>query len=231
MIFGLERVPGDLAVAASPTLVLKRDRSATLALCLVTAITTGLAIGIGTFVASTNDLLPDISPISDGVIFGLTIGPTLGFAFGFALSGYGSAWPQWMFARQILTVRNDTPQRLLTFLEDSHALGVLRQVGPVYQFRHIELQRRLASRIPGKASPTRLQQVAVSTRWQQRQPGNTLRPFAPLNDKRARRTRCALRITVTFAALAVIAVTFILLDRGAITRTGLRIRNHRPSSQ
>ena len=221
VIFGLERVPGDLAVATSPTLVLKRDRSATLALCLVTAITTGLAIGIGTFVASTNELLPDVSPISDGLIFGLTIGPTLGFAFGFALSGYGSAWPQWIFTRQILAVRHDTPRRLLTFLEDSHALGVLRQLGPVYQFRHIELQHRLASRVPGKTSPTRLQQVAVSNRWQERQPGNTLRPFAPLNGKRTLRIRRVLRITVTFASIAVVAVTFILLTREVTTRTGL----------
>jgi hypothetical protein len=32
------------------------------------------------------------------------------------------------------------------FLADAHKRGVLRQAGAVYQFRHIELQRRLATR-------------------------------------------------------------------------------------
>jgi hypothetical protein len=32
------------------------------------------------------------------------------------------------------------------FLADAHQRGVLRQAGAVYQFRHIELQRRLANR-------------------------------------------------------------------------------------
>jgi hypothetical protein len=34
----------------------------------------------------------------------------------------------------------------MAFLADAHQRGVLRQVGAVYQFRHIELQRRLANR-------------------------------------------------------------------------------------
>jgi hypothetical protein len=32
------------------------------------------------------------------------------------------------------------------FLADAHQRGVLRQAGAVYQFRHIELQHRLANR-------------------------------------------------------------------------------------
>lgn len=34
--------------------------------------------------------------------------------------------------------------RLLSFLDDAHRLGILRQTGPVYQFRHAKLQDRLA---------------------------------------------------------------------------------------
>jgi GTPase SAR1 family protein len=220
VIVGLERVPGDLRIAASPGLVLKRDRSATLALCLVTAFAAGLIVGIGTLVVSTSELLADISPVSDAVIFGLTIGPTVGFALMFALSGYGSAWPQWVFARQTLAIRRATPRRLLAFLEDSHARGVLRQVGPVYQFRHIELQHRLASRVTGSASPTWLQQVAVSARWQEHQAGAHLRPFEPLDDKRSQRRGYALRITAVITVLAVAAASATVLDRGAITRIG-----------
>ena len=34
----------------------------------------------------------------------------------------------------------------MSFLADAHRRGVLRQAGAVYQFRHIELQHRLATR-------------------------------------------------------------------------------------
>lgn len=37
----------------------------------------------------------------------------------------------------------------MAFLADAHEhRGVLRQIGPTYQFRHLELQRRLANRSP-----------------------------------------------------------------------------------
>jgi hypothetical protein len=36
----------------------------------------------------------------------------------------------------------------MTFLDDAHCKhGVLRQVGAVYQFRHLEFQRRLAAKV------------------------------------------------------------------------------------
>jgi hypothetical protein len=38
------------------------------------------------------------------------------------------------------------------FLADAHRRGVLRQAGAVYQFRHIELQHRLATRPSRSAS-------------------------------------------------------------------------------
>ncbi|MGW7082211.1 NACHT domain-containing protein [Streptomyces sp. NPDC054871] len=38
-----------------------------------------------------------------------------------------------------------TPLRLLTFLDDAHHRGVLRQVGGTYEFRHVELRRHLAA--------------------------------------------------------------------------------------
>ena len=34
----------------------------------------------------------------------------------------------------------------MSFLADAHRRGVLRQAGAFYQFRHIELQHRLANR-------------------------------------------------------------------------------------
>ena len=35
---------------------------------------------------------------------------------------------------------------LVGFLDDAHKRGVLRQAGAAYQFRHIDLQHRLATR-------------------------------------------------------------------------------------
>jgi len=36
----------------------------------------------------------------------------------------------------------------MSFLADARERGVLRQVGTIHQFRHIELQHRLAQRPP-----------------------------------------------------------------------------------
>lgn len=47
-----------------------------------------------------------------------------------------------------LCLRWHTPLRLMRFLEDATDCGVLRTVGPTYQFRHARLQDRLASTTP-----------------------------------------------------------------------------------
>lgn len=57
-----------------------------------------------------------------------------------------SASGAFLVARIWLAVRGHTPLRLMSFLADAHRLGVLRQVGPFYQFRHAVLQDRLAGR-------------------------------------------------------------------------------------
>ncbi|MBL7630134.1 hypothetical protein I7412_23805 [Frankia sp. CN6] len=58
-----------------------------------------------------------------------------------------TVWGWFAVARWWLAVRGRLPWRLMAFLADAHEKrGVLRQVGAVYQFRHIELQRRLANR-------------------------------------------------------------------------------------
>ncbi|WP_229844721.1 NACHT domain-containing protein [Streptomyces cinnamoneus] len=72
-------------------------------------------------------------------------------ASGFALALIAFAWPHYSAARVLMTIRGQTPLRLQAFLADAHRLGILRQVGPVYQFRHASLQQRLAGqdRVPG----------------------------------------------------------------------------------
>jgi len=225
VIAGLERVPGNLEASVSPVLVLKRDRDSMVALCFVTATVASLAVGFATFALSRSELLPDISPIADAAIFGPTIGLTCALIFGFFLSGYGSAWPQWAFARQILAVRRKTPNRLMAFLEDCHKRGILRQVGPIYYFRHIELQHRLASRMPRKKSPAQAQQITVATTWQQRP--SALRPFTPSDERLARRIRFAVQVISTAAALTLVSAILIGYSHAIIARENA---NGRPSS-
>lgn len=47
-----------------------------------------------------------------------------------------SSWGRWTVARIHLAGRRRLPGDVMTFLEDAHLLGVLRQVGGVHQFRH-----------------------------------------------------------------------------------------------
>ena len=57
-----------------------------------------------------------------------------------------TAWPSYMLTTWWLAFHHHLPWSLMSFLADAHQRGVLRQAGAVYQFRHIGLQRRLATR-------------------------------------------------------------------------------------
>ncbi|WP_433789074.1 NACHT domain-containing protein [Actinoplanes sp. CA-252034] len=74
-----------------------------------------------------------------------TVAITLGTVIG-VTSGAGSAWLRFMYARTWLAVRGLAPWRILDFLDDAHDRGILRRVGPAYQFRHARLQTCLALR-------------------------------------------------------------------------------------
>jgi hypothetical protein len=133
---GLVTVPGDPAAAGSPRAVLTRDQQAALLLMLGPGLGFGLVAGLG---------------------FGLVYGPASGFIWGFGGLGVGlgggllaswtkTAWPSYMLTRGSLALRHRLPWSLMSFLADAHRRGVLRQAGAVYQFRHIDLQHRLATR-------------------------------------------------------------------------------------
>ncbi len=121
---GLEGVPGDLAEATSSQTVLARDRRAALLLMLAAGLTLGLTLGVA---------------------FGLVAGVAFSLLLG---AGY-TGWPSYLLPRGWLAVHHHLPWSLMDFLSDAHQRGVLRQVGAVYQFRHIELQHRLANRDSG----------------------------------------------------------------------------------
>ncbi|MFF4603646.1 NACHT domain-containing protein [Streptomyces sp. NPDC001339] len=67
---------------------------------------------------------------------------------GFMLALMAHSWPQYTAARSLLALRGTLPWRLQPFLADAHRLGILRQVGALYQFRHARLQYHLAVRTP-----------------------------------------------------------------------------------
>jgi hypothetical protein len=59
--------------------------------------------------------------------------------------GNHHAWLAYRIAATRRAVRGDLPWDVMRFLDDAHRLGLLRAVGPVYQFRHAELQDHLAA--------------------------------------------------------------------------------------
>ena len=145
---GLEGVPRDLYATVSPREVLASDRRAAfvnglvgwLTVGIVAAIVTGIGYGSGATTIGLGAML------AAGLAKGLTAGIAAGIVFGLASSMLNTAWPSYELARAWLTLRHRLPWSLMSFLADAHQRGVLRQAGAVYQFRHIELQHRLATR-------------------------------------------------------------------------------------
>lgn len=151
---GLEGVPSNLTTGAGPPTVLARDRGTTLLLALVTGIAAGITAGIAADVLAYHRLAPfPEAAIAFGLGIGIGTGLAIGAGFGLAVSGFGSAWPRWLVARGWMTLSGRLPPQLIAFLEDAHQRGVLTQTGAVYQFRHIELQHRLASRDADRQRP------------------------------------------------------------------------------
>jgi hypothetical protein len=77
-------------------------------------------------------------------ILGLAYGVTVGLAGG-CLGVLSRAWGAYTVSRLWLRLRDPggQPPHLMQFLDDAYRLGLLRVVGPVYQFRHAILQDHL----------------------------------------------------------------------------------------
>ncbi|MFF4403231.1 NACHT domain-containing protein [Streptomyces sp. NPDC001262] len=78
-------------------------------------------------------------------VFAANMGVFHGGVLGAAIALAAHSWPHYTIARLLLAARGQLPWRLQAFLADAHRLGILRQVGPVYQFRHARLQHHLAA--------------------------------------------------------------------------------------
>ncbi|MFJ6983171.1 MULTISPECIES: NACHT domain-containing protein [unclassified Streptomyces] len=112
----------DLTAMVGPAALLRQDRR------------TPLVVGAGSALALSATVGPML-----GILLALAVALVVGLV--------GTAWGRFALARTYLAARGDVPRDLMAFLADAHEhRGVLRQVGVVYQFRHLELQRHLARR-------------------------------------------------------------------------------------
>jgi hypothetical protein len=146
IIFGLRGVYGRMPIAASPGSTLIGSRNSALIFLFA-----GAAYGVVAAFAYGSTVRAILSggygPTAEdlAVIAGVSAGVFLGLS----LSLVRFAWPRWVLARAALASTGNLPWRLVSFLEDAHKRGVLRQAGAFYQFRHVELQRRLVERSGG----------------------------------------------------------------------------------
>ncbi|MEV6594148.1 hypothetical protein [Streptomyces acidicola] len=153
-------VPADLSAAVHAPALMEQDRRVFWRFVQV-----GSAAGaaLGTLLGMVPGLLQAITypppyntlnsadllfPAGVGLGVALFFSPALALVVAFSRTAWGeSALTRFYLARRRNGLR--LPRDLMAFLTDAHEhRGVLRQIGPAYQFRHIDLQRRLANRPP-----------------------------------------------------------------------------------
>jgi GTPase SAR1 family protein len=116
---------------------------------LTVGITTGVIIGaLGGLVTGTAVGRGHSSETMAAVACGLWLWAEIGLGLAFT-----SAWGSYLIGRLGAAVRGHLPWRLMTFLVEGHQRGVLRKNGPVYEFRHVALQERLAEEAASQKSP------------------------------------------------------------------------------
>jgi hypothetical protein len=132
--------PGRLP-SASALRTYQHDRAlAWLCFTGVTTTATATQIALDGLVQSLIDRLGDSSftaqPVH-GLLFGMTIG--------IVVAAYNTAWPNYVLCITWFAVRRLLPWRFMRFLGLLHACEILRQEGPLYSFRAVELQNYLAA--------------------------------------------------------------------------------------
>jgi NACHT domain len=140
LAFGLTDFLGSSAVAersTSPGLSYRGDRARSMIEFVAIGLMGGLATGL---------LIGGAVALMGGLAVGLAVGLPVGLVRG--------AWFAFVVAALQQTVRRPrrlpAPWRVMAVLDDAYRLGLLRTVGPAYQFRHAELQDHLA---PPQSAP------------------------------------------------------------------------------
>jgi hypothetical protein len=131
--------PTPTGQADTPLTSWRADRTLNLMRATTVGLATGLAAGLVTGLAAGF-----ADTLAFGLAVGLTYGLTLGLGAGLA-AGDHHAWMAYQIATCQLARAGRLPRTLMPFLDDAHRLGLLRTVGPAYQFRHAELHDHLAA--------------------------------------------------------------------------------------
>ncbi len=177
--FGLRHKAENLDFVPSPGHALARDEQA----FRLTALSAGLAAGAAGFLGGSMTSIFEVhgkaslsAVIGDGLGIGVASGLVIGLTFGF----YHAASPGFRVITWWLAIQRKAPWRLKRFLREAHRLTVLRQSGATYQFRHKELQLRLAERFQEelKRRKTRVGGRAAEA-GNQTAPGTASAPVAP----------------------------------------------------
>ncbi|MEW2085787.1 NACHT domain-containing protein [Streptomyces sp. NPDC005283] len=130
---GLGTSSADPALDVGPLIVWAQDRRVFWQLTLAAG--TAVGLGPGAAIALAGEPLA-------GLLVGLGMGLWIGLTVAFSTT----VWGLFAIVCYYLALRRHLPRDLMAFLADAHERrGVLRQAGAVYQFRHIDLQRHLAS--------------------------------------------------------------------------------------
>ncbi|MGW5376451.1 hypothetical protein ACWESM_13480 [Nocardia sp. NPDC003999] len=94
-----------------------------------------------------------MTSLAHGVVLSFIINPwasvALGISTGIATGIVNSAWGRWaILTRGWLALTGKMPRLLVSFLDDAHRRGILRQSGAVYLFRHKQLERYILEELP-----------------------------------------------------------------------------------
>ncbi|WP_344518758.1 NACHT domain-containing protein [Streptomyces rectiviolaceus] len=143
IVAGLTALPAHARSAATPAALLREDQRSFAQFLLVPVLVWSLLLGPGIALGNTAVNVSRLLGIS--VMFtGSGEGFWVGCVLGLALALNRTATGRFLLIRLYLVFRWRLPWNVMAFLDDAHRhRGVLRQVGSVYQFRHVDLQRHL----------------------------------------------------------------------------------------
>jgi NACHT domain len=149
-IFALVRrliEPAEPKIAVSPVGVLRDDRRSVLYATGIGWLTGAVVGGLlgGIISGDSRDLIFHLNTWQRSAL-GAVVGATLCAGVLGLMMHSNSASGRFVTTQTWLSARQLTPVPLMAFLEDAHRLGVLRQIGAYYQFRHASLQDWLAAR-------------------------------------------------------------------------------------
>jgi hypothetical protein len=125
--------------AITPISSWRADRTLILLRVSLVALAFGLAFGLGAWL-----LVGGIKHAALNILTSVLLGAGIGLILG-VIMGNHHAWLLFVPATfRVALLGHWLPFRLMPFLDDCHRLGLLRTVGPTYQYRHAELQDYLA---------------------------------------------------------------------------------------